>query len=175
MSIHSSRRVRIDIPQCRTSYLHLTPNIFFRAIHSSPRGPDRIPTVSTKTAFTSETKLRLPQYTLPRQEPRSVTYGCYLLFPPKTKHCLTFFFLLFLSFLFVFSWIYTRTSHSRYLPRSIIIRFIPVFVLFSFLFLHLRDDASSQPYTVKTLPISLSSEILPRRGSARDTPQSALN
>ena len=49
--------------------------------------------------------------------------------------------------------------------------FFPPFQLAfsSFLFLIFRDDAPSQSYTVKTLPVSLSIEILPRRACARDT------
>ena len=94
----------------------------------------------------------------------------YRFFPLKTTLCLPFFFLFFLFFLAVFSWVYTRTSHSMYLPRNIPVRFIPASVLFSFLFFLSRDDASSQTYTAKTLPGSLFSEILPRRARARATP-----
>ena len=117
---------------CRTSYFHLTPNIFFCAIQTSPRGPGRIPTASTNTAFLLETKRRLFQYILSRQESGSVTYCFYRLFPTKTKPCLLFFFPFFLFFLSGFSWLYTPTSHSKYIPRIILTRFILAFVLFSF-------------------------------------------
>ena len=154
---------------CRTSDVNLTPIVFLCDIHSSPRGPGRIPTVSRKTAFPSGTNLRLlrtPSYVRSLGLLPTVAIVC---FPLKTTLCLPFFFLFYFPFLFAFSWVITRTgsffsltyvtSHSRYLPRSILTRFRPAFVLFSFLLIvFLRRSLVSNLYS-QTLPVSLSSEV----------------
>ena len=89
--------------------------IFFCANHFFPKGPDRIHAVSTETPFILETNLRLLQYTLQRQEHRSLTYGCYRLLPLKVTLFLPPFFFSFFPF-FLFSLGHLPVRYTRGIP-----------------------------------------------------------